>query len=245
MRIDILTILPGLIHGYVQEGMIGRAVRAGHLRVDALPIRDFAVDRHRTTDDRPYGGGPGQVMKAEPLARAVRSLDPGPEDRVIFLTPQGAPLTQKTVERLAEYRRLILVCGRYEGVDQRFRDVLVDEEISIGDYILTGGELPALVLVDAVARLLPGVLGNARSAPEDSFSSGLLEHPQYTKPRIFEERAVPDVLLSGDHAKIRAWQREQALERTRRRRPDLYAAWRLKHPEIPATSKRKKKSGKS
>lgn len=221
MKIEILSILPGLLRSYLPEGMIGRAIRDGRLSVDCHQIRDFAENRHGTTDDSPYGGGPGLVMMAEPLAKAVQSLGEMRKSRTIFLTPQGKPFSAAKAKRLAGFRRLILVCGRYEGVDQRFRDRYVDEEISIGDYVLTGGELPALVVMDAVARFLPGVLGNDLSANEDSFSRGLLEHPQYTRPRIFEGVPVPDVLLSGNHGRIRAWQKEQSLARTMAVRPEL------------------------
>ncbi len=221
MKIEILTILPGVLHSYLQEGMIGRAVRDKRLTINLVNVRNYAEDRHQTTDDTPYGGGPGQLMKAEPLANAVKSLRPMKSSRTIFLTPQGKPFAATDAKRLAKYKRLVLVCGRYEGVDQRFRDRYVDEELSIGDYVLTGGELPALVVLDAVARFVPGVLGNQDSAEADSFSNGLLEHPQYTKPRVFEGLEVPAVLLSGNHSKIEAWRQQQSEQRTRQVRPDL------------------------
>lgn len=221
MRVEILTILPGLLHSYLQEGVLGRAIRAGTLTVNVVNIRDFAEDRHRTTDDGPYGGGPGQVMKVEPLVKALCSLASAAKSRTIFLSPQGRPFTAETAKRLARERRLVLVCGRYEGVDQRFRDRFVDEELSIGDYVLSGGELPALVVLEAAARFIPGVLGNEESSHNESFATGLLEYPHYTRPRLFEEMAVPEVLLSGNHARIEAWRLEEARKRTARVRPDL------------------------
>ncbi|RJO67500.1 MAG: tRNA (guanosine(37)-N1)-methyltransferase TrmD [Myxococcales bacterium] len=221
MRVDILSILPGTLHSYLQEGMIGRAIREGRLDVNVVNVRDFAPPPHRQTDDGPYGGGPGQVMRAAPLAGAVRSVPRCKKNLVILLSAQGARFNAKTARRLAGCEQLILVCGRYEGVDQRFIDRCIDEELSIGDYVLTGGELPALVVLDAVARFVPGVLGNEQSAENDSFTNGLLEYPHYTKPQEFEGLAVPQVLLSGDHAVIAEWRRQEALRRTRRLRPDL------------------------
>ena len=220
MRIDILTILPGLLHGYLQEGMIGRAIRERRLKVNLVNIRDFSRDKHRKTDDAPYGGGPGLVMSPEPLAAAVSSL-PKPRRKVILMSAQGTPFCAEKARHLAKQHHLALVCGRYEGLDQRFIDHYVDEEISIGDYVLTGGELAALVVMDAVARFVPGVLGNEASAESESFSEGLLEYPQYTRPLEFEGEKVPEVLLGGNHAAIDAWRREQAQRITRHRRPDL------------------------
>jgi len=202
------------------EGMVGRAVRDKLMLINLVNIRDFATDKHHTTDDKPYGGGPGQLMKVEPLAAAVRTRRKA-GSHVVFLTPQGKPFTTARAQELAQKRHLILVCGRYEGVDQRFRDAFVDEEISIGDYVLTGGELAAMVVMDAVSRFVPGVLGNNQSAEKDSFSNGLLEHPQYTKPREFEGMVVPEVLLAGHHAKIVAWQEAESAKRTEAVRPDL------------------------
>ena len=222
MQYDILTIFPGMIEAYLQEGILARAVRAGIIRVEITDIRDFARGPHRSTDDRPFGGGDGMVMKPGPLYRA---LDAVPRTRegseVILLTPQGERFTQKMAWELAEYEQLILVCGRYEGIDERIRELAIDRELSVGDYVLSGGELGALIVMDAVSRLIPGVLGGERSNKEDTFEDGLLEYPQYTRPRIFEGMEVPDVLLSGNHEKIRLWRKTQSLKRTLAKRPDL------------------------
>lgn len=224
MRIDILTLFPGMFTGPFDHSIVRRARDAGLLEVAIHDFREWATDRHRMVDDTPYGGGAGMVLKPEPLFACVEALFPGgrPADsRVILLTPQGARLDQAGVRRLAGYGRLVLLCGHYEGFDERVRIGLADEELSIGDYVLTGGEIPAMVVVDAVCRYLPGVLGSEASVDEESFSRGLLEYPQYTRPAVFRDMAVPDVLLSGNHAAIRRWREEQALLRTRERRPDL------------------------
>jgi tRNA (guanine37-N1)-methyltransferase len=222
MIIDILTIFPGMLASPLQESILGKAVQGGLIEVRLVNIRDFATDRHQATDDRPYGGGSGMVMKVEPLARAIahaRAVDP--PTRVILLSPQGRPFSQRLAWDLSRERRLTLVCGRYEGVDERVRRHYVDDEVSIGDYVLTGGELPALVVVDAVARLVPGVLGCSESPAEESFANALLEYPQYTRPEVFEGHPVPEILLSGNHAAVRRWRRQQSLWRTWHRRPDL------------------------
>jgi tRNA (guanine37-N1)-methyltransferase len=201
----------------------GRAIAAGKAEIVPVNLRDFTDDRHQTVDDTPYGGGPGMVLKPDPLFRAVEwaRREEGRDIPVILLTPKGEPLGQKRARELAGGAAWILVCGRYRGVDQRFRDALVDLEISVGDFVLSGGEIPALALMDAVVRLVPGVLGNEDSAEEDSFSAGMLGAPDYTKPPEYRGMRVPDILLSGDHARIAAWRAERALEETRRRRPDL------------------------
>ena len=220
MRVDILTLFPGMFVGPFDESILKRAREAGLLQLNLVDIRDFATDRHRTVDDTPYGGGPGMVMKPGPIfaaIEAVRSAD----SRVILLSPQGRLFEQAMAIELSTLPHLVLICGHYEGVDERVREHLVDEELSIGDYVLTGGELAAMVLVDAVARLLPGVLGAGDSIVEESHSSGLLEYPQYTRPAEFRGWRVPDILLSGNHAEIARWRRRRALERTRARRPDL------------------------
>mgnify|MGYP001087936371 CR=1 FL=1 len=222
MRIDVITVLPQMFPGVLGLSILGRAAASGALDVHVHDLREWTTDRHRTTDDYPFGGGPGMVMKPEPVFSAVEAvvaLDPQPPHTVL-ICPQGRPLDQARVAVLAAMPRLVLITGRYEGFDERIR-TLADEEISIGDYVLTGGELPALVLIDAVARLLPGVLGGEGSAEDESFVSGLLEYPQYTRPAEFRDMHVPDVLLSGDHARIAAWRREQAIQRTAERRPDL------------------------
>lgn len=225
MRIDIVTLFPEMFRGPLDSSILGRARERGLLTIRLWNIRDFADDRHGTVDDAPYGGGPGMVLKAPPVYRAVETIwaeagGDGKRPHTILLTPQGTPLQQARVRELARLPHLVLICGHYEGMDERVR-YLADEEISIGDYILTGGELPAMVLVDAVARFVPGVLGEDASAAEDSFSDGLLEYPQYTRPVEFRGMRVPDVLLSGDHERIRRWRRQQSLRRTLERRPDL------------------------
>lgn len=224
MRIEIITTFPSMIDAVCSESILGRACAKGVLEIEAVNLRDYTEDRHHTTDDEPYGGGPGMVMKCEPVFRAVEALVSragADKPRVILMTPQGRPFDQKIAEELAAESHLILICGHYEGVDERIREHLVTDEISIGDYVLTGGELPAMVVADAVARLVPGVLGDETSAESESFSSGLLEYAQYTRPADFRGHAVPEVLLSGHHAEIERWRRKSALERTLTKRPDL------------------------
>lgn len=222
MRIDIISLFPELIEAFYQHSMIGRARKAGLLELDVTNPRQFTFDRHRMVDDTIYGGGCGMLMKAAPLYTAVEVVRRNvPKRRVIFMGPAGEPFTQAKARELAQYDQLILLCGHYEGVDYRVEQHVADETISIGDYVLTGGELPAMVVTDAVARMIPGVLGAAASAVGDSFYAGRLEYPQYTKPAVFRGEAVPDVLRNGDHAKIEAWRREASLRRTYYQRPDL------------------------
>jgi len=224
MIVDVLTIFPRMFDAVLSESIVGLARERGLLEVRCHDVREWTHDRHRTTDDAPYGGGPGMVMKPEPLFEAldaVRELEDEP-GLVIALTPSGRPLTQDLVETLAAEERLVLICGRYEGLDERVLS-RAGLELSIGDYVLTGGELPAMVLIDAVSRHVPGVLGDEESAADESFSDGLLEYPQYTRPHEYRSLQVPEVLLSGDHAKIAAWRREQSLRKTARVRPDLLA----------------------
>lgn len=225
MKIDLLTLFPAMAHGVLAESILGRAQRAGFVEIRVHQLRDYAKDKHHTVDDRPFGGGPGMVMKAEPLVAAIEHLRGEGENRarVVFLTPEGARLNQPTVQRFVEtHSRLLLISGHYEGIDERVRQGWIDEEISVGDYILSNGTLPALTLIDALVRLIPGVLGNEDSAGADSFGGeGLLEGPQYTRPEEFQGMKVPQVLLSGHHAEIRKWQKSQALARTRERREDL------------------------
>ena len=226
MRIDILTVFPDMVSGAAGHSILKRAQDGGLLEIVIHDIREFAHDRHRSTDDAPFGGGPGMVMKPEPLFEAVehiRGLLPAPSESpfVVLMTPQGRRFDQETARELAQYPWLVLICGHYEGVDERVREHLVDDEISIGDYVVTGGELPALVVLDAVARLVPGVLGGEESAALDSFSEGLLEYPQYTRPAEFRGWRVPDVLLSGHHGEVKSWRRQESLRRTLARRPDL------------------------
>lgn len=222
MIIDILTIFPGMVAGPITESIIGKAIDRKLIDIRIINIRDYAADPHRTTDDRPFGGGSGMVMKPEPLVAAIGNVrENDPAARVILLSPQGKLFDQGIACELSRLDHICLVCGRYEGVDERIRNHYVDDEISIGDYVLTGGELPALVIVDAVARLLPGVLGSNESLSEESFITGLLEYPHYTRPEVFGDHRVPDILLSGNHGAIRRWRRQQALMRTWQRRPDL------------------------
>jgi tRNA (guanine37-N1)-methyltransferase len=222
MRFDILTLFPELFSPFLKEGVLGRAVKRGLLDISLINIRSFARGIHKVTDDRPYGGGNGMVMKPGPIYRALSSLDRiKGESLVILLTPQGKRFDQSMAWELARRKHLILVCGRYEGVDERIRAHHIDMELSIGDYILSGGELGAMVVIDAISRLVPGVLGGERSNLEDTFEDGLLEYPHYTRPKIFMGEEVPAILLSGDHEKIRAWRRAESIKRTRERRPDL------------------------
>lgn len=223
LRIDILTIFPEMFAGPFSESMIRIAQDKGLVRINLVSPRDFTADRHRTVDDSPYGGGPGMVMKPEPIFRAVRSLTAGngPRPRTILLSPQGRVFNQSLAEALAAQEHLIFICGRYEGIDERVRQKLVDEEISLGDFVLTGGELACMIVVDATIRLLPGVLGNLDSATSDSFREGILDYPAYTRPEDFEGLRVPDVLLSGNHERIRCWRRKEALRQTLLKRPDL------------------------
>jgi len=222
MRFDLLTIFPDLLSSPLEEGIIRRAKLAGLIEIAIHNIRDFAEDRHQMTDDRPFGGGEGMVMKPEPIVKAIRHVDSQKSDgHVILLSPQGRPYNQQVAKELAEHKHLVLLCGRYEGVDERIHRHYVDEEISIGDYVLTGGELAAMVLIDSVCRLIPGVLGRAESASRDTFSRGMLKHPQFTRPREFEGHGVPEVLFSGDHGAIDAWRLVAAVKNTRAKRPDL------------------------
>ena len=224
MKICVLTLFPGMFEGVLQESMLKRAIDRNLLEVHLYNIRDFTTDKHHMTDDVPYGGGAGMVMKPEPIFAAVehviaahRFVSP----KVIYLTPQGETLTQNVAKTLAVEPELILLCGHYEEIDERVRIALVNREISIGDYVLTGGELAAMVLIDVVARMIPDVIGNAQSVTSDSFYDGLLDYPHYTRPPEFRGMTVPEVLLSGHHKQIEAWRREQALQRTKQRRPDL------------------------
>ena len=222
MQILVLTLFPGMFDALWSHGMIRKAVEQGSITASALDIRPFAVDRHHVTDDRPYGGGSGMVMKPEPLAAAIRAAQERlPAARTVLMTPQGRVFTQTVAREMAALPGLILVCGRYEGVDDRLCGELIADEVSIGDYVLTGGEIAAMAVIDAVTRLIPGVLGGADSAARDSFSNGLLEHAHYTRPPVFEGAAVPAVLLSGHHRNIERWRRESSLLRTFVNRPDL------------------------
>jgi len=224
MRIDIVSLFPDMFAGPFGHSILKRAQEADLLHINITNPRDFAFDKHHTVDDTPFGGGAGMVMKPDPIFRAVDSIiqsEPISNRRIILMCPGGYPLDQAKAKELASYDQLILLCGHYEGIDERVRLHLAHETISIGDYVLTGGELPAMVIVDSVARMLPGVLGSSSSAPQDSFYNGLLEYPQYTRPREYEGKEVPEIILSGDHAKINRWRHKQSLKNTLERRPDL------------------------
>ena len=221
MRVTVVTLFPEMFESVLAASVLGKARSAGLISVDFINPRDFAKDKHSSVDDTPYGGGPGMVMKCDTLISAIDSLGPGRKGHRILLSPVGKSLTHARAQELANSEHLVFVCGRYEGVDQRVVDLGIDESLSIGDYVLTGGELGAMVVIDAVARFLPGVLGHAESASEESFSEGLLEYPQYTRPAAFRGESVPDILLSGHHKNIEAWRHERSLERTAEHRPDL------------------------
>jgi tRNA (guanine37-N1)-methyltransferase len=222
MDIHVVTIFPELFTAFLDTGIVGRAVRNGTVAVHVHDLRDYTHDRHRSVDDSPFGGGPGMVMRPEPLFEAIDAIAPPPGSPVVILTPQGTPYSQRDAERLATNASIVFICGRYEGMDERAHEALGTEEISIGDYVLTGGELPAMVVIDSVARLQPGALGHSETAlVDDSHTSGLLQYPQYTRPAEYRGMSVPDVLLSGDHAAVDKWRRQAALRRTLERRPDL------------------------
>lgn len=252
MKFHILTLFPEMIEQGLNNSIIKRAVEAGHLSINAVNIRDYTLDKHNKVDDYPYGGGAGMLMQAQPVYDAYKSLVKEHEEqgkkppRVIFMTPQGRTFKQEIAQELAQEEELIFLCGHYEGIDERVLEEIVTDELSIGDYVLTGGELPAMVIIDTVARLIPGVLNNDESACDESFAGNLLEYPQYTRPEIWHDKKVPDVLLSGHHANIAAWRKEQAVERTRVKRPDMYEkymeeleAYLREHP--PKKKRRKKK----
>lgn len=223
IRFDVLTLFPEMFSGFLHSSIIKKAHEKGLIETKLINFRDYATDKHHTVDDTPYGGGGGMVLKPEPIFNAIDDLlaDADEHPQILLMSPQGKPFTQKKAEELAKHSHLIFLCGHYEGYDERIRQHLVTEEISIGDYVLTGGELPAMVIMDSVSRFVPGVLGNESSAVTDSFSTGLLEYPQYTRPAEFRGLRVPDVLLSGHHARIEQWRRQESLRRTWERRPDL------------------------
>ena len=243
MRFDVMTLFPELINNVLGESIIGRAQKADIIEVHAHNIRDFSADKHRKTDDTPFGGGVGMVMTCQPIYDCYQSVKgeiPDGKTKVIYMSPKGRLFSHEVAKELAKYDNLIFLCGHYEGVDQRIIDEIIDDEISIGDYVLTGGEIPACIVIDAVSRLIDGVLASNECYEGESVASGILEYPQYTKPRLFLDREVPEVLLSGDHKKIERWRLEEAVKLTRERRPDLL----LLHPEyeealLPKTKKRR------
>ena len=225
MKFDVVTIFPRMIDAGLAEGVVGRGVEKGIVDVRVHDLRTFTTDRHRTVDDVPYGGGPGMVMKVEPFVRALETIraERGAPDAVVLLSPQGRRFDQGEARRLSGLGHVVLLCGRYEGIDERVRELVATEELSIGDFVVSGGETPALIVIDAVSRLVPGVVGDEQSVAEESFSRGLLDYPHYTRPADVEGRRVPDVLLSGHHAEVRRWRRKAALVRTLERRPELLA----------------------
>jgi tRNA (guanine37-N1)-methyltransferase len=252
MKFEIFTLLPEVFPPYLESSILQRARQRGLIEIIVHNIRDYTHDRHHTTDDTPYGGGGGMVMKPEPVFEAVESVLGRAADQtqpipvpIILLTPQGRVFTQRVAEELSAYERIALLCGRYEGVDERIREHLVTDEISIGDYVLTGGELPALMIIDAVSRLIPGVLGDPTGAEDDSHSMGLLEYPHYTRPPEFRGWQVPEILLSGDHGKIEKWRREQALTRTFNKRPDMLESAELSEADKKIVERLKSKDSSS
>ncbi len=242
MKFDIMTLFPDMVDRILSESVIGRARQTGTFEVACHNIRSYSQNKHHNVDDTPYGGGYGMLMAAPPIYDCYRAIvKDAPENekrRVIYLSPKGRQLTQEIATELASYDRIVLLCGHYEGVDQRVLDEIVDEDVSIGDYVLTGGELPACILVDAVARLLPGVLASPLCHEEESIAGGLLEYPQYTRPYVFLDREVPEILISGNHAAIAKWRQEQSLKITKARRPDLYDAYMEAHPPKPPKKSR-------
>ena len=245
MKIKVATLFPEMFD-CMHVGIIGKAIEKGLLGLECVNVRDYSKDKHRKTDDYPFGGGAGMVMTVQPLHDCVNAVDPQREYKRIYLSPRGETLSQKKVVELSREEKLLFVCGSYEGVDERFIELDVDEELSIGDYVLTGGELPCMVAINALARYVDGVLGSEQSVEEESFSAGLLEYPQYTRPAVFEGLAVPEILLSGDHAKVNEWRKQRQIEITKERRPDLYEKIRpVLEAEEAGRRKKRKKGGKT
>ena len=249
MKFSVMTLFPEMVRGVLDESIMGRAQESGRIEIECVNIRDFSTDKHRKTDDTPYGGGVGMVMTCQPIFdcyESIRSRIPeGNKTRVIYMSPKGRQFSHQVAKELAEYDNLIFLCGHYEGVDQRVIDALVDDEISIGDYVVTGGEIPACIVIDATSRLLDGVLASAECYEGESVASGILEYPQYTKPRVFRDMEVPEILLSGDHKKIDLWRLAEAIKITEERRPDLIALHpEVREPLIPKAKKRRSRSAK-
>ncbi|WP_436853681.1 tRNA (guanosine(37)-N1)-methyltransferase TrmD [Staphylococcus caeli] len=240
MKIDYLTLFPEMFNGVLNQSILKRAQDKGLLQVNTVDFRHFAENKHNQVDDYPFGGGQGMVLKPEPVFNAMASIEKRADTRVILMCPQGRPFDQAIANELSEVEHLVFICGHYEGYDERIREHLVTDEISMGDYVLTGGELPAMVMTDAIVRLLPGVLGNKQSHMDDSFQDGLLEFPQYTRPREYQSMAVPDVLLSGNHANIEKWRHEQKIIRTFEKRPDLLEQYNLTKEEQDIIERYKK-----
>ncbi len=243
MKIKVVTLFPEMFD-CMHVGIIGKAIEKGLVELECVNIRDYSKDRHRKTDDYPFGGGAGMVMTVQPLHDCVNAIDPERKYKRIYMSPRGATLAQDKVVELSKEENLLFICGSYEGVDERFIELDVDEELSVGDYVLTGGELPCMVTVNAIARYVDGVLGSEQSVEEESFSNGLLEYPQYTRPAVFEGLAVPDVLLSGNHAAVDEWRKAKQIEITRERRPDMYEKIRpIIEKELEAKNRKKRKKG--
>ena len=243
MRFHVLTLFPEMIEQGIATSILGRAMDRGLLSLEAVNIRDYTASKHKKVDDYTYGGGAGMLMQAQPVYDAWQAVQDRIGDRkarVVYMTPQGAVFNQSIARELAQEEDLIILCGHYEGIDERVLEEIVTDEISIGDYVLTGGELPAMVVIDTVSRLIPGVLGNGVSADTDSFMNGLLEYPQYSRPETWRGKTVPAVLLSGDHAKVDRWRKEQSLERTKERRPDLYEKYMEEHPDAIKKDRKRK-----
>src|SRR3990167_6788663 len=247
MRFEILTIFPDFFKSPLKQSILGKAIKKGIVEIGIHNIRDFALDKHKTTDDCPYGGGDGMVMKAEPIVRAVESVKAtsSPDAKVILTSPQGRQFNQQMAAEFAASKGLVIICGRYEGVDERVKELVVDVEVSVGDYILSGGETASMVIVDAISRLIPGVLGSAMSANDESFSRGLLEYPQYTRPEYFRGSRVPEVLLSGNHREIKRWREKESIRKTIENRPDLLGKIQLTEEEKSVISELKKEDSKT
>ncbi len=246
MKIHIMTLFPDMVMNGLNTSILARAMEKGLLEIDAVNIRDYTLDKHKKVDDYTYGGGAGMLMQAQPVydchAAIAAKQRTGQRIRTIYVTPQGEPFHQQMAKELSKEEELIFLCGHYEGIDERVLEEVVTDYVSIGDYVLTGGELPAMVMVDAIARLVPGVLNNSDSAQTESFSDDLLEYPQYSRPEVWHDKGVPEILLSGDHAKVDAWRLEQAIERTRLRRPDLYEKYMAEHPPVQQKKRKRKLS---
>lgn len=246
MHFHIMTLFPDMVLNGLNTSILGRAIANGHITIDAVDIRDYTKDKHLKVDDYPYGGGAGMLMQAQPVYDAYLAIEnkinSGKKTRVVYMTPQGQVFNQKIASELAKEDDIIFLCGHYEGIDERVLEEIVTDYVSIGDYVLTGGELPAMVMIDTISRLVPGVLNNDESASTESHSDGLLEYPQYSRPEEWRGKRVPDVLLSGHHANIAKWRLEQAIERTKERRPDMYETYMEAHPPVPEKKKRRKKS---
>lgn len=247
MIFDVLTLFPEMINNAFEHSITGRALKDGIIKLNTVNIRDYTLDKHNSVDDYPYGGGAGMLMQAQPVYDAYKNIDAPKETRVVFMTPVGKPFTQEIARDLAKEDEIIFLCGHYEGIDERVIDKIVTDRISIGDYVLTGGELPALVVMDTVSRLVPGVLGNEVSSETESFDDYLLEYPQYSRPETWEDMKVPDILLSGNHKKVDEWRLEESIERTKQYRPDLYDKWAASHEEyfIKKEKKRLKEEQKA